>query len=79
VAHSIADNIAGSAPSDDDMDMEFADDFKVPQHSPRKAYEIEHESLSQQEVEKLSAADVDHISSIFGVDVCMNVLSLISY
>lgn len=58
----------GSAPSDDDMDMEFADDFKVPQHSPRKAYEIEHESLSQQEVEKLSAADVDHISSIFGVD-----------
>lgn len=51
------------------MDMEFADDFKVPQHSPRKAYEIEHESLSQQEVEKLSAADVDHISSIFGVDV----------
>jgi hypothetical protein len=76
VGRSIADNIAGSAPSDDDMDMEFADDFRVPQHPPRKAYEVEHESLSQQAVEKLMTTDVNHISSIFGVNVRMNIVTL---
>jgi hypothetical protein len=57
------------------MDMEFADDFKVPLHPPRKAYEIDHESLSQQAVEKLMTSDVDHISGIFGVNVRMNILT----
>ncbi|OAX40907.1 hypothetical protein K503DRAFT_713636 [Rhizopogon vinicolor AM-OR11-026] len=62
-------NSADSAPSDDDIDMDsFADDFKVPQHPPRKSYEIEHEPLSQQAVERLMTADVDHISGIFGVN-----------
>jgi len=57
------------------MDMDFADDFKIPKQPQRKAYEIEHESLSQQAVEKLMTADVDHISGIFGVDVRMNILT----
>lgn len=58
------------------MDMEFADDFKVPQQPLRKAYEIEHDSLSQQAIEKLMASDVDHISGIFGVNVRMNILTV---
>ncbi|KAH7889015.1 RING-5 domain-containing protein [Phlebopus sp. FC_14] len=67
----------GSAPSDDDMDMDaFGDDFKVPQRAMRKAYEIEHESLPQSAVEKLMAADVDHISGIFGVDTSIAALLL---
>lgn len=53
------------------MDMDtFGDDFKVPQRAVRKAYEVEHEPLPQSAVEKLMAADVEHISGIFGVDVC---------
>ena len=53
------------------MDMDtFGDDFKVPQRAVRKAYEVEHEALPQSAVEKLMATDVDHISGIFGVDVC---------
>jgi len=52
------------------MDMDaFGDDFKVPQRIIRKAYEIDHESLSQSAVEKLMANDIEHISGIFGVDV----------
>ncbi|KAN0091463.1 hypothetical protein V8E55_005029 [Tylopilus felleus] len=71
----------GSDPSDDEMDMDtFGDDFKVPQRAVRKAYEVDHESLPQAAVEKLMAADVEHISGIFGVDAstaslllrCMN-------
>ena len=53
------------------MDMDtFGDDFKVPQRAVRKAYEVEHEPLPQAAVEKLMASDVEHISGIFGVDVC---------
>jgi ariadne-1 len=60
----------GSAPSDDDMDMDtFNDDFKVSGKGRRKSYEIEHEPLSQADVEKLMQTDVEHISGIFGVDV----------
>lgn len=59
------------------MDMDtFGDDFKVPQRPARKAYEVEYESLPQPAVEKLMAADIDHIGGIFGVDVC-RLLSLI--
>ncbi|GBE80423.1 hypothetical protein BKA93DRAFT_828403 [Sparassis latifolia] len=35
--------------------------------SRRKVYEVDYESLSQSQVEALMKADVDHISSIFGV------------
>jgi ariadne-1 len=61
----------GSAPSDDDVDMDgFNDDFKVTSSKgKRKSYEIDYESLSQTDVEKLMSQDIDHISGIFGVDV----------
>jgi ariadne-1 len=67
----------GSAPSDDeDMDMDaFNDDFKVASKDKRKLYEIEYQSLSQPEVEKLMQQDVDHIIGIFGVDVCTTISS----
>ena len=59
-----------SASSDDDMDMDaFGDDFKIPQRVVRKAYEIDHESLSQSAVEELMSNDIAHISGIFGVEV----------
>ncbi|KDQ55635.1 hypothetical protein JAAARDRAFT_195472 [Jaapia argillacea MUCL 33604] len=59
----------GSAPSDDDMDMEtFNDDFRVTGKGKRKSYEVECEPLSKSDVEKLMQQDVDHISGIFGVD-----------
>ncbi|KAH7916599.1 hypothetical protein BJ138DRAFT_1121710 [Hygrophoropsis aurantiaca] len=59
----------GSAPSDEEMDMDaFNDDF-VPARNVRKVYEVEHESLSQGAIEKLMLADIEHISGIFGVDV----------
>ena len=59
------------------MDMDtFGDDFKVPQRAVRKAYEVEHEALPQFAVEKLMAADVEHISGIFGVDVCFLLSSI---
>lgn len=52
------------------MDMDaFGDDFKIPQRVVRKAYEIDHESLSQSAVEELMSNDIAHISGIFGVEV----------
>ncbi|KIJ05592.1 hypothetical protein PAXINDRAFT_182881, partial [Paxillus involutus ATCC 200175] len=63
----------GSAPSDDEMDM---DDFRVPQRAVRKAYEVEHEPLPQSAVEKLMSADVEHISGIFGVEASTAALLL---
>jgi ariadne-1 len=47
----------------------FNDDFKVTNKGKLKSYEVEHESLSQLDVEKLMQVDIEHISGIFGVDV----------
>lgn len=55
----------------------FGDDFKVPQRAVRKAYEVEHESLPQAAVAKLMASDIEHISGIFGVDVCGLIILLL--
>ncbi|PPQ78849.1 hypothetical protein CVT24_002429 [Panaeolus cyanescens] len=56
--------------SDDDVDMDtFGDDFKVSTKGKKKSYEVDYDSLSQQQVEKLMQKDVDHICGIFGVDV----------
>lgn len=52
------------------MDMDtFGDDFKVSTKGKKKSYEVDYDSLSQQQVEKLMQKDVDHICGIFGVDV----------
>ncbi|TFK53757.1 hypothetical protein OE88DRAFT_1277996 [Heliocybe sulcata] len=51
------------------MDMEvFDSDFKVPGKEKKKSYEVDAESLSQAQVERLMSVDVDHIRGIFGVD-----------
>ncbi|RDB16827.1 E3 ubiquitin-protein ligase dbl4 [Hypsizygus marmoreus] len=55
--------------SEDDMDMDaFGDDFKVVPKGKRKSFEIEYESLSQSDVEKLMKKDVEDIVGILGVD-----------
>ncbi|KAL1941937.1 hypothetical protein VTO73DRAFT_6467 [Trametes versicolor] len=46
----------------------FGNDFKVGARSDRKIYDVEFSALSQPEVERIMQADVDHISSIFGVE-----------
>ncbi|EGO00371.1 hypothetical protein SERLA73DRAFT_89338 [Serpula lacrymans var. lacrymans S7.3] len=67
----------GSASSDDDMDMDaFNEDFKVPSKAMRKTYEIEYDTLTQTAVEKAMAADIEHISGIFGVDASVASLLL---
>ena len=47
----------------------FGGDFKVGARSERKIYEVEYSPLSQPDVERIMQADIDHISSIFGVEV----------
>ncbi|TBU44537.1 RING-5 domain-containing protein [Dichomitus squalens] len=46
----------------------IGDDFKVPGGSERKVYEVDYMSLSQPDVEKIMATDVNYISGIFGVE-----------
>ncbi|KAF4597837.1 hypothetical protein EYR38_006228 [Pleurotus pulmonarius] len=53
---------------DDDEMMGSYDDFKIAPKGKHKSYEVEYESLSQDAVEKLMSADVEHICGIFGVD-----------
>ncbi|PIL29670.1 hypothetical protein GSI_08108 [Ganoderma sinense ZZ0214-1] len=76
------ENYSYEEEEDDEMDVDeyddgsaseievdgFADDFKVGNSSGLKVYEVEHSSLSQHQVEKIMAAEVDHISNIFGVE-----------
>ncbi|KAH9892426.1 hypothetical protein C8Q73DRAFT_649040 [Cubamyces lactineus] len=46
----------------------FGGDFKVAVRNERKIYEVEYSPLSQPDVERIMQADIDHISSIFGVE-----------
>ncbi|KAI0355799.1 hypothetical protein OH77DRAFT_1402378 [Trametes cingulata] len=46
----------------------FGNDFKVVARDERKIYEVEYSALSQPEVERIMQSDVDHITSIFGVE-----------
>lgn len=70
-----------SGPSDeDDMDMYASgEDFKILQKPPKKSYEIECDSLSQGQVEKMMSVDVEHISGIFGVDVSWFIFMIDNY
>ena len=52
--------------------MDYNDDFGVALKDKRKAYEIDHETFSQAQVEMLMKQDIDHISGICGVDVSVN-------
>ena len=61
------DLCAGSA-SEIEVDG-IGEDFKVAGRSERKVYEVDYSSLTQQEVEKIMATEVNYISGIFGVEV----------
>ncbi|KAF5346316.1 hypothetical protein D9758_011530 [Tetrapyrgos nigripes] len=55
--------------SEDEMDMDdYNDDFRVDTGSKKKAYEIDYQSLTQSDVEKLMKQDIDHVVGITGVD-----------
>jgi ariadne-1 len=60
---------ASSADSASEMDIEAFDSFQPAAKGKEKSYDVPHRSLSQMEVEKTMAEDVEHISGIFGVDV----------
>lgn len=45
-------------------------DFKISPATKHKSYEIDFDSLNQAQVEKQISLDVEHISGIFGVEVC---------
>lgn len=49
--------------------MDFNEDFKTNLKKDKKVYDVDHESLSQQDIEALMQKDLGEISSIFGVDV----------
>ena len=64
-----------SSQSEADVDMgDYGDDFKVVPKGKRKPYEIEHESLTQADVENLMHTDVEDICGICGVDVSLSFL-----
>jgi len=64
-----------SSQSEADIDMgDYADDFKVVAKGKRKPYEIEHESLTQADIENLVHTDVEDICGICGVDVSLSFL-----
>jgi hypothetical protein len=46
----------------------YDDDIKVMSEA-RKSYEVDYKPLTHQQVKDLMAADIDYISTIFGVDV----------
>lgn len=47
----------------------FNEEIKLPQKGKKKAYEVEYDDFTQQAVEGLMKADMDHIVSLFGVNV----------
>ena len=46
----------------------YDDDIKVISEA-RKSYEVDYKPLTHQQVQDLLAADIDYISTIFGVEV----------
>ena len=61
--------MAGSASSEEDMEMDtFDDDIKVVSEA-RKTYEVDYKPLTHQDVKDLMMADIDYIKTIFGVHV----------
>ncbi|KAI0266667.1 hypothetical protein BC834DRAFT_872941 [Gloeopeniophorella convolvens] len=64
----IMDEDNGSASSEGGMDIDtYDDDIRVVSEG-RKAYEVDYKPLTHQQVKDLMVADIDYISSIFGVD-----------
>jgi hypothetical protein len=51
-------------------DNEEAEFEIVPEKDKAKAYDVDSKSLSVQDIEKDMKADIEHIVSIFGLEVC---------
>ena len=52
------------------MDVDTFDaEYKISGKGKQKVYEVEFDSLTQADVEKMMRQDVEDISGIFGVDV----------
>jgi hypothetical protein len=69
--------LAGSASSEEDIEMDtYDDDIKVASEA-RKSYEVDYKPLTHQQVMDLMVADIEYISTIFGVEVspCVPVCS----
>jgi len=63
--------MTGSASSEEDMDLDvYDDDIKVGSEGS-KTYEVDYKPLTHQQVKDLMVADVDYISTIFGVEVSL--------
>jgi len=64
--------MVGSASSEEDMGMDevYDDEIKIVSEG-KKAYEVDYKPLTLQQVKDLVVADVDYISTIFGVDVSL--------
>lgn len=65
-----ADRATESA-SEMDVDA-FDTDYKFSSKGKRKVYEVDYDTLSQADIEKMMKEDVENISGIFGVDVSSN-------
>jgi hypothetical protein len=61
--------VAGSASSEEDVDMESYDDDIKAVSETRKSYEVDYKPLTHQQVKDLMVADIEYISTIFGVEV----------
>jgi hypothetical protein len=63
--------MAGSASSEDDiMDVVDDDEIKIVSEG-KKTYEVDYKPLTLQQVKDLMVADIEYISTIFGVDVSL--------
>ncbi|KZT04182.1 uncharacterized protein LAESUDRAFT_682939 [Laetiporus sulphureus 93-53] len=51
-----------------EMELDAFNDFSSQEHPHHKIYEVEYDSLSQTDIEKMMKADIDYISEICGVD-----------
>ncbi|GJE90031.1 RING-5 domain-containing protein [Phanerochaete sordida] len=63
----LLDDAEDESASEMDVDA-FDTDYRLSAKGNRKIYEVEYESLSQGDIEKLMKDDVDNVSGIFGVD-----------
>ncbi|KZT04183.1 uncharacterized protein LAESUDRAFT_728418 [Laetiporus sulphureus 93-53] len=52
-----------------EMELDEFNDFNSAEHPLHKIYEVEYDSLSQTDIEKMMKADIDYISEICGVDI----------
>lgn len=55
----------------------YADDYKLKKEK-QKSYDTVHEPLTQAQIEKFMASDVEHTSGIFGVDVSILLYLLVT-